>query len=167
MSELHYTDEHLTQVLTDVRSIALVGASDDPVRASHFVMKYMLEKGYRVIPINPKLAGGTLLGQTVYGDLADLPEAPDMVDIFRNARAAGPISDAAIAMGAKVVWMQLGVVNHEAAARAEAAGLTVIMDRCPKMEYQRLFGEIGRIGVNSNVILNKRRPLTKTTRKLM
>lgn len=162
-----YSDELLSNVLARVKSVALVGASDDPVRASYFVMKYLLEKGYQVYPINPKLAGRTLLGRTVYASLADLPETADMVDIFRNSAAAGPIADEAVAHGAKVVWMQLTVRNDEAAARAEAAGLTVIMDRCPKMEYQRLFGEIGRIGVNSNVLTTKRRPLTKQTKKLM
>ncbi|WP_245593545.1 CoA-binding protein [Azospirillum halopraeferens] len=161
-----YTDAFIRDVLGRVRSIALVGASDDPVRASYFVLKYLMDKGYRMIPVNPKLAGGTILGQRVYASLADLPEAPDMVDIFRNAKAAGGIVDEAIAAGARVVWMQLGVRNDEAAARAEAAGLTAVMNRCPKIEYQRLFGEIGRIGINSNVLFGARRP-TKTFKKLI
>lgn len=162
-----YTDTHLKDVLTRVRSIAVVGASDDPVKASYIVVKYLRDKGYRVLPVNPKLAGGTLLGLPVHASLSDLPEAPDMVDIFRNAAAAGSIADEAIAIGAKVVWMQLGVRNDEAAARAEAAGLTVIMNRCPKMEIQRLFGEIGRIGVNSEVLTSKKRALQKSFKKLM
>lgn len=162
-----YTDTHLKDVLTRVRSIAVVGASDDPVKASYIVVKYLRDKGYRVLPVNPKLAGGTLLGLPVYGSLADLPDPPDMVDIFRNSAAAAGIADEAVAIGAKVVWMQLGVRNDEAAARAEAAGLTVIMNRCPKMEIQRLFGEIGRIGVNSEVLTSKKRALQKSFKKLM
>lgn len=164
---LFYSDEFLSGVLRDVKSIALVGASDDPVKASYFVLKYMLEKGYRVHPVNPKLAGKTLLGRTVYASLKDLPETVDMVDIFRNAAAAGGVADEAAAHGAKVVWMQLTIRNDAAAARAEAAGLIVVMDRCPKMEYQRLIGEIGRIGVNSQVLTAKKRPLLKQTKKLM
>lgn len=163
---LAYTDAFLRGVLERVRTIALVGASDDPVRAAYFVMKYMQSKGYRVIPVNPKLAGRTLLGETVYASLKDLPERVDMVDVFRNSAAAAGVTDEASAHGAAVVWMQLGVRNDEAAARAEAAGLTVVMDRCPKMEYQRLFGEIGRIGVNSNIITTRKRP-AKAARKLI
>lgn len=162
-----YTDAHLKDVLTRVRSIAVVGASDDPVKASYIVVKYLRDKGYRVLPVNPKLAGGTLLGLPVFGSLKDLPEAPDMVDIFRNSAAAGGIADEAVAIGARVVWMQLGVRNDEAATRAEAAGLTVIMNRCPKMEIQRLFGEIGRIGVNSEVLTSKKRTLQKSFKKLI
>lgn len=162
-----YTDAHLKDVLTRVRSIAVVGASDDPVKASYIVVKYLRDKGYRVLPVNPKLAGGTLLGLPVFGSLRELPDVPDMVDIFRNSAAAGGVSDEAVSIGAKVVWMQLGVRNDEAAARAEAAGLTVIMNRCPKMEIQRLFGEIGRIGVNSEVLTSRKRALQKSFRKLI
>lgn len=163
----HYSDAFLKGVLDSVRTIALVGASDDPVRASYFVMKYLTEKGYRVIPVNPKLAGTTLMGEPVYARLADLPLTVDMVDVFRNSAAAAGVTEEAIAHGARVVWMQLGVRNDEAAAKAEAAGLTVVMNRCPKMEYQRLIGEIGRIGVNSNIITTaKGRPL-KTVKKLI
>lgn len=162
----HYSDAFLKDVLARVRSIAVVGASDDPVRASYFVMKYLKEKGFRIIPVNPKLAGGTILGEPVHASLTDLPEPADMVDIFRNPAAAAGVTDEAIAHGAKVVWMQLGVRNDEAARRAEAAGLTVVMNRCPKMEYQRLFGEIGRIGVNSNIIVTKKRPV-KAVKKLI
>lgn len=162
-----YSDAFLRGVLESVKSIAVVGASADPVKASYFVVKYLRDNGYRVIPINPKMAGQSILGLTVYGSLADLPEPPDMVDVFRNATAAGGVTDEGIAIGAKVVWMQLGVVNEEAAARAQAAGLTVVMDRCPKMEIQRLYGEIGRIGVNSGVLVTKKAPLKKSFKKLI
>ncbi len=162
-----YSDDHIRAVLERVRSIAIVGASDDPVKASFFVLKYLREKGYRVIPVNPRLAGRTILGEPVHAALGDLPEPPDMVDIFRNAAAAGAITDEAIAVGAKVVWMQLGIRNEAAAARAEAAGLTVIMDRCPKIEVQRLFHEIGRIGVNSNILTARKMAPPKTFKKLM
>ncbi|MGQ9370185.1 CoA-binding protein [Azospirillum sp. ST 5-10] len=161
-----YSDDFIRGVLERVRSIAVVGASDDPVRASYFVLKYLKDKGYRMIPVNPKLAGREILGERAYAALAELPEPPDMVDIFRNARAADGIVDEAIAAGAKVVWMQLGVRNDAAARRAEAAGLTVVMNRCPKIEYQRLFGEIGRIGVNSNVLFGAKRPV-KSFKKLI
>ncbi|SMH57895.1 CoA-binding protein [Azospirillum agricola] len=163
----HYSDAFLRGVLDRVKSIAIVGASADPVKASYFVTKYLRDAGYHVIPINPKMAGQSILGLPVHGSLADLPEPPDMVDIFRNATAAGGVTDEAIAAGAKVVWMQLGVVNAEAAARAEAAGLTVVMNRCPKMEIQRLYGEIGRIGVNSGVLVTKKQPLKKSFKKLI
>lgn len=162
-----YTDAFLRGVLDGVHSIAVVGASADPVKASFFVMKYLRDKGYRIIPINPKLAGQTILELPVHASLKDLPEPPDMVDVFRNSAAAGGVTDEAIAAGARVVWMQLGVRNDEAAARAQAAGLTVVMDRCPKMEIQRLYGEIGRIGVNSNVLVTHRRAPTKSFKKLI
>jgi uncharacterized protein len=164
---LVYSDEFISGILQRSKTVAIVGVSNDPVKASYFVAKYLLENGYRVYPVNPKLAGQTLLGQTVYAKLADLPETVDLVDVFRNAAAVGAMTDEIIAHGAKVLWMQLTVRNDEAAARAEAAGLTVVMDRCPKIEYQRLIGEIGRIGINSNVMTSKRRPLTKQTKKLM
>jgi len=163
----HYSDDHLRQILREVRLIAMVGASPDWNRPSYFAMKYLQDKGFRVIPVNPKVAGGTILGELVYADLADLPLVPDMVDIFRNSAAAGPLSDQAIALGAKVVWMQLGVRHEEAAARAEAAGLRVIMNRCPKIEYMRLFGELGWQGINTGVLTSRRRPLTRTFRKLV
>ncbi|WP_431855268.1 CoA-binding protein [Azospirillum sp.] len=162
-----YTDEFLRGVLQDVRSVAIVGFSASPVKASYFVAKYLRDKGYTVYPVNPGIAGQEVLGLTVHASLKDLPHPPDMVDVFRNAQAAAGVTDEAITAGAKVVWMQLGVRNDEAAARAEAAGLTVVMNRCPKIEYQRLFGEIGRIGVNSDVLVTKKQKLTRTFKKLM
>lgn len=130
-------DEDIAQLLTETRTIALVGASDRPDRASHGVMKFLLAQGYQVTPVNPVLAGQDLLGKTVVGTLAEAGPV-DLVDIFRNSEAAGSIVDEAIKLGAKAVWMQLGVINPEAAARAEAAGLKVVMDHCPKIEIPRL-----------------------------
>ncbi|MEM1047770.1 MAG: CoA-binding protein [Pseudomonadota bacterium] len=156
-----YPDSYIHDILTSVKTVAMVGASPNPSRPSYFVLKYLLTKGYEVHPINPGHAGKTLLGREVYGDLADVPKPVDMVDIFRNSDAAGPITDAAIAVGAKVVWMQLTVRNDAAARRAEAAGLKVVMNRCPKIEFGRLSGEIGWTGVNSRTISAKRTKLQK------
>ena len=138
MSDLKYPDALIARVLRSVNTIALVGASTNWNRPAYFVMKYMQGKGYRVIPVNPGAAGQTLLRETVRASLFDIPEPVDMVQIFRRSEAAPPIVDDAIKIGAKVVWMQLGVRHDAAAARAEAAGLTVIMDRCPKIEFDRL-----------------------------
>jgi len=154
-----YSDELIKEVLGSVQTIAVVGISANEARPSYFVTKYMQGKGYRCVPVNPGLAGQTLLGELVYKDLASIPFPVDMVDIFRNSEAAGGVTDEAIAIGAKVVWMQNGVVNEAAAARAEAKGITVIMDRCPKMEYSRFSGEFGWVGRNSRIIDNRRRPL--------
>ena len=150
-----YTDDYLRGILRGVRTIAVVGASANWNRPSYFVTKYLREKGYRVIPVNPGLDGQELLGERVYKDLASIPEPVDMVDIFRNSEAAGLITEQAIEIGAKVVWMQLGVRNDEAAARAESAGLKVVMNRCPKIEFGRLGGELGWFGVNSGIISNR------------
>lgn len=165
MTEPTYSDELITKVLRDVKTIALVGASANEVRPSYFVLKYLLQKGYRVFPVNPGLAGQDLLGQKVYASLEEINEPIDMVEVFRGGDAAGEITNQAIAVGAKVVWMQLGVVNEAAAQRAEDAGLTVIMNRCPKMEYGRLNGEMGWIGANSRVIDNRRKGLVGNQRQ--
>lgn len=152
-----YADDHIRRVLKSVKTIAMVGASPNWNRPSYFAMKYLQHKGFRVIPVNPGAAGQEILGEKVVAGLKDIDVPVDMVDVFRNSEAAGPITDEAIAIGAKVLWMQLGVRNDEAAARAEAAGLTVIMNRCPKIEYGRLGGELGWHGFNSGVISSKRR----------
>ncbi len=130
-------DGTIREVLTTVSTIALVGASDNPFRPSNEVMQFLLAHGYRVIPVNPGLAGQTLMGETVRASLAEIDEPVDMVDIFRRSEEAGHSVDEAIAIGAKVAWMQIGVIDEEAAARGRAAGLTVIMDRCPKIEIHR------------------------------
>ncbi|MGW8189130.1 CoA-binding protein [Sphingomonas hankookensis] len=137
-------DDGIRTLLTEARTIALVGASDRPDRASYGVMAYLQQRGYRVIPVNPQITGEHLHGEFVFRDLDQIGEPIDIVDIFRNSAAAGEAVDAAIAAGAKAVWMQLGVVNAEAAARAEAAGLQVVMDRCPKIEIPRL--GVGKVG---------------------
>ena len=157
-------DAVIGTILREVRTIALVGASANPARPSFLVLRYLAAHGYRVVPVNPGLAGGTIQGLPVHARLADIPEPVDMVDIFRNAEAAAGIVDEALALAPRprVIWMQLGVRNEAAAARAEAAGLTVVMDRCPKIEYGRLSGEIGWSGVNSGVLSAKRPRLAGT-----
>ena len=152
-----YDDAYIGAILRDTRVIAMIGASPNWNRPSYFAMKYLQSKGYRVIPVNPAAAGQEILGETVHATLEDVPGPVDMVDIFRNFQAAGPIVDAEIARGAKVVWMQLGVRNDEAAARAEAAGLKVVMNRCPKIEFGRLSGALSWGGINSGIISSRRR----------
>ncbi len=132
------TPEAIRAILTSIRTIALLGASNKTHRPSHEVMAYMQGRGYRVIPVNPKLAGQQLLGETVYADLNALPEPVDMVELFLAPERTGPVIDAAIKLNVPVVWMQVGVINEEGARKAEAAGLTVVMDRCPKQEIPRL-----------------------------
>ncbi|GLQ07639.1 CoA-binding protein [Sneathiella chinensis] len=154
-----YEDNYISDILKDVKTIAVVGASDNPVRPSYFVMRYMQRKGYRVLPVNPGKAGGQLLGETVYATLGDIPEPVDMVDCFRNSDAIPAIAKDAIAIGAKVLWMQLGVISPEAAELAEGAGLRVVMNRCPKIEFGRLSGEIAYMGGRSRIISSKRNQL--------
>lgn len=154
-----YDDAYLRQILRDVKSIAMVGASANWNRPSYFAMKYLLDHGFKVYPVNPGAAGQKILGQTVYASLDELLEKVDMVDIFRSSEAAGPITDAAIRHGAKVVWMQLTVRNDAAAQRAEAAGLKVVMNRCPKIEHSRLIGKLEWHGIASGVISSKKRRL--------
>ena len=156
MNHDSYPDALLRKILDDAKTIAMVGSSDNWVRPSYFAMKYLQSKGYRVIPVNPKTAGNEILGETVYASLKDIPHKVDMVDIFRNSEAAGPVTDEAIEIGAPVIWMQLGVRNDEAAERAETAGATVVMNRCPKIEYGRLNAELGWSGINSRVITSRR-----------
>lgn len=157
MDHDRYDDAYIRAILAKVKTIAMVGASPNWNRPSFFAMKYLQGKGYRVIPVNPMAAGQEILGEKVYATLKDVPDRIDMVDVFRTSEAAGPIVDDAIALGAKVVWMQIGVRNDEAAARAEAAGLEVVMNRCPKIEFARLNAELGWHGFNSGVISSKRR----------
>jgi len=133
-----YSDAYLRDILTRVRTIAVVGASPRPGRPSHGVMAYLQRHGYRTIPVNPNASGGAIHGETVHARLADIPEPVDMVDVFRRSVFAGGVIDEAIAAGAKVVWMQLGVRDDTAAARAEARGLKVVMNRCPAIEIPRL-----------------------------
>ena len=155
-----YSDDLIKSLLRSVKVIAMVGASGNEMRPSYFAMKYLLSKGFIIHPINPGMEGKEILGQKVYATLKDVPAPVDMVDIFRGAEYAPKIVADALAekerLGFKVVWMQLGVVSEEASAMAEAAGLTVIMDRCPKIEYGRLSGEIGWMGVHRKVIDNRK-----------
>ncbi len=155
MAPLAYSDAKIRGILQRVKTIAMVGASSNWNRPSYFVMKYLQSKGFRVIPVNPGTAGQTLLGETIYAKLTDIPDPVDMVDVFRAADALPGIVDEAIAIGAKVLWSQLGVRHDAAGAKAEAAGLDVIMDRCPKIEFSRFGGELSWSGVNSGIIRNR------------
>ena len=158
---LVYEDDYIRGILKEVRTIAMAGASANWVRPSSFAMKYLQGKGYKVIPLNPGQTGSQILGETCYASIADIPGPVDMVDIFRNSEAAGNIIDEILPIveekKIKFIWMQLGIRNDLAAKRAEAAGLNVIMDRCPKIEYGRLFGELSWSGINSGIITSKRR----------
>ena len=153
-----YPDAYVRDIMKSVRTIGLVGASNNPARPSWIVTKYLIERGYNVIPVNPGLAGQEILGRPVYGRLADIPRPVDMVEIFRNSQAAGPITDEALALDPlpKVIWMQLSVRNDAAAEKAEARGMKVVMNRCPKIEYGRLSGEIGWQGINSRILSAKK-----------
>lgn len=155
-----YVDAYIRAILSEVRTIAIVGASANVARPSYFVMKYLSERGYRVFPVNPGQVGKTVAGLTFVATLADVPEPIDMVDVFRAPEHVPAVVDEVLKLDPlpKVLWTQLGVRNDEAAARAEAAGLKVVMNRCPKIEYGRLSGEIGWTGVNSRTI-SSRKPL--------
>ena len=158
MNHDSYSDDYINGILRSVRSIAMVGASANEVRPSFFVLKYLKLRGYEMYPINPGLAGKTILERPVYASLANLPGPVDMVDIFRNSEAAAAVVDQVLALPVlpKVIWMQLTVRNDAAAEKAEAAGIKVVMNRCPKIEYGRLSGEIGWAGVNSGQISSVR-----------
>ncbi len=158
----NYPDSLIKSILRSVRTIAMVGASANEIRPSYFALMYLLNKGYKVIPVNPGAAGTQVLGQTVYASLKDVPAPVDMVDIFREAKYAPDIARETVAekerLGVKVLWMQLGVINPEAERIGKDAGLTVIMDRCPKIEHGRFSGEMGWLGINRKLIDN-RKPL--------
>ena len=160
MNHDRYDDDYIAAILSGIKVVAMVGASANVNRPSYFVMKYLMGKGFAVIPVNPGLAGKEILGQKVAASLADIEQPVDMVDVFRNSDAALGIVRECIALkdklALKVIWMQLSVRNDAAAAEAEAAGLKVVMNRCPKIEYGRLSGEIGWAGVNAGLISSKR-----------
>ncbi|MCB2041356.1 MAG: CoA-binding protein, partial [Rhodoferax sp.] len=142
----------LTHILRTCRTIAVVGMSAEWHRPSYFASKYMQSHGYTVVPVNPRYAGGEILGQRVYGDLAEIPFAVDMVDVFRRTEDALPIARQAVAIGARCLWQQIGVVNQDADRLARENGLASVMDRCVKIEHARLFGGLNWIGVNTRVI---------------
>ncbi|MGI9512842.1 MAG: CoA-binding protein [Anderseniella sp.] len=156
-----YEAAYIRKILEDVRTIAVVGASSNQARPSFFVTKYLVDKGYKVFPLNPGMAGKEICGRTVYASLNDVPDAIDMVDIFRNSAVAASFVDQALTLNPvpKVIWMQLTVRHDEAAAKAEAAGARVVMNRCPKIEYGKLSGEWGWVGGNSGVISSKKQSL--------
>jgi uncharacterized protein len=167
MNHDSYPDSYIREILRSVKTIAMVGVSANEARPSYIAFKYLLGRGYKMIGVNPGLAGQTLLGAPIFAALADIPEPLDMVDIFRNSQAAGPIVDQALARDPKpnVIWMQLCVRNDEAAARAEAQGVKVVMNRCPKIEYGRISGEIGWTGVNSRILSSKKPQLMRGFQK--
>ena len=161
MTHDQYDDSYIRGILNTVKTIAMVGASAKDNRPSYFAFKYLAERGYNMIPINPGLAGKELLGRRIYGRLSEVPEPIDMVDIFRASKYAVPVVQEALTLNPRprVIWMQLGIRNDEAAALAEANGVKVVMNRCPKIEYGRLSSEIGWIGVNSRTLTSKRAQL--------
>jgi predicted CoA-binding protein len=158
MNHDSYDNSYISGILNSVKTIAIVGASANDVRPSFFVLKYLLAKGFSVFPVNPGQAGTEILGRMTYARLADIPEPIDMVDIFRPSSAVPAIVNEALLLDPlpKVIWMQLTIRHDEAAAEAEAAGVKVVMNRCPKIEYARLAGEIGWNGVNSGVLSSKK-----------
>lgn len=158
-----YEDEYIKAILTSTKTVAVVGASAKNIRPSYFVIKYLLSKGYDVIPVNPGHAGREICGAMTYASLSEIDRPVDMVDIFRNSAAALPIVEEALTLGPlpKVIWMQLEIRNNEAAVLAGNAGIKVVMNRCPKIEYARLSGEIGWAGVSSGVLSSKKPSLKK------
>jgi predicted CoA-binding protein len=162
MNHDSYPNDYISGILHTVKTIAMVGASANDIRPSFFVLKYLIDKGFTVYPVNPGQAGKEILGQHVYARLSDIPHPIDMVDIFRASDAVPAIVDEALGLDPlpKVIWMQLGVRNPDAAAKAEAAGLKVVMNRCPKIEYGKLSGEIGWNGVHSGII-SSRKPVMR------
>jgi predicted CoA-binding protein len=156
-----YPDSYIRGILNTVKTIAMVGASEKENRPSFFAFKYLMEHGYRMIPVNPGHAGETMLGQKIYARLSDVPESIDMIDIFRASQYALPIVQEALSLKPRpqVIWMQLGIRNDEAAALAEANGMKVVMNRCPKIEYGRLSSEIAWIGVNTRTLSSKKPPI--------
>jgi predicted CoA-binding protein len=163
-----YSDDYIREILNSVKSVAMVGASPQNVRPSYFVFKYLAERGYDMIPVNPGQVGKSLVGKPFVAALRDIGHAIDMVDIFRSAEHIMPVLDEVLALPVrpKVVWLQLGVRHDEAAARAEAAGIKVVMNRCPKIEYGRLSSEISWMGVNSRTLSSKRGPVPTTGMRL-
>lgn len=163
-----YPDESIRRILREVRVIAVVGASDNPARPSFIVAKYLQSRGYRIAPVNPGLAGRELLGERVHASLSNIPFAVDMVDVFRNSSAAGGIVDEALGLSPlpRIMWMQLSVRDDAAAAKAEAAGIEVVMNRCPKIEFGRLSGEIGWVGVNARTLSSRKPVLARGFQKL-
>ena len=161
MNHDRYDDAYIRGILNTVKSIAMVGASNKDIRPSYFVFKYLLERGYNMIPVNPGLAGKELLGRRIYATLADIPEPIDMIDIFRASQYALPIVREALALNPRpqVIWMQIGVRDDEAAKLAEDNGLKVVMNRCPKIEYGRLSSEIAWMGVNTRTLSAKKAKL--------
>lgn len=158
MNHDSYSDTYIRGILNTVKTIAMVGASEKQNRPSYFAFKYLLERGYKMVPVNPGHAGEQMLGQRIYARLADIPEPVDMVDIFRASQYALPIVREALALNSRprVIWMQLGIRNDEAAALAEANGMKVVMNRCPKIEYGRLSSEIAWMGVNTRTISSRK-----------
>ncbi|MDB5566119.1 MAG: CoA-binding protein [Tardiphaga sp.] len=161
MNHDHYNDTWIREILNTVKTVAMIGASPQNVRPSYFVFKYLAERGYDMIPINPGQVGKSLIGKSFVASLREIDRPIDMIDIFRNADHIMPIIDDALTLNPlpKVIWMQLGVRNDEAAKKAEAAGIKVVMNRCPKIEYGRLSSEISWMGVNSRTLSSKRAPI--------
>jgi predicted CoA-binding protein len=168
MNHDSYSDDYIRGILNTVKTIAMVGASEKENRPSYFAFKYLLERGYRMIPVNPGHAGETMLGQKIYARLADIAEPVDMVDIFRGSQFAPAIVAEALALKPRpqAIWMQLNVRSDEAAALAEADGLKVVMNRCPKIEYGRLSSEIAWMGVNTRTLSSKKATLSGGIQRL-